>query len=172
MGYLTGRPHANRPITRITAMWGLWEYHYGNRCIFEIRIGLPSFQPHGSKHSESHNRHQDKTRLLPHTHYSRQRERFCLPSYKRGSRNIGHKFETCHNKTCKKHRGPRTGPRHNQDLFENSIRRIQETMAQIFTHWNPELQNDIPFQYRLWTKPSVPRQNSTQYSRPQIWLTI
>ena len=45
--------------------------------------------------------------------------------------------------------GARTGPRHNQDLFENGISRIQETMAQIFTHCNPELQYDIPFQYRL-----------------------
>ena len=39
------------------------------------------------------------------------------------------------------------GPRHNQNFFENGIRRIQETMAQIFTHCNPELQHDIPFQY-------------------------
>ena len=28
----------------------------------------------------------------------------------------------------------------------NGIRRIQETMTQIFTHGNPELQQDIPFQ--------------------------
>ena len=37
------------------------------------------------------------------------------------------------------YRGPRTGPFHNQDFFENGIRRTQETMAQIFTHCNPEL---------------------------------
>ena len=52
-------------------------------------------------------------------------------------------------KHAQNHWGPRTGPRHNQDFFENCIRRIQETMAQIFTHCNPELQHDIPFQYRL-----------------------
>ena len=43
------------------------------------------------------------------------------------------------------YRSPRTGPCHNQNLFENGIRRIQEAMAQIFTHCNPELQHDIPF---------------------------
>ena len=52
---------------------------------FEISICLPSFQPHGSKHSESHNRHLDKTRLLTYTHYNRQRKRFRLPNYTRGS---------------------------------------------------------------------------------------
>ena len=81
--------------------------------------------------------------------YNRQRERFRLPSHTRGSRNIGHKFETCQNKTRTKYRGPRTGPRHNQDFFENGIGRIQEQLAQLFTHCNPELQHDIPFQYRL-----------------------
>ena len=97
---------------------------------------------------------------------------FGSQSYTRGSRNIGHKFETCHNKTCTNHRGPRTGPRHNRDFFENGIRRIQETKAQIFTHCNPKLQHDIPLQYRLKTKPSIPRQISTQYPRPQTWPTI
>ena len=53
------------------------------------------------------------------------------------------------NKTRANHWGPRTSPRHNQDFFEHGIRRIQETMAQLFTHCNPELQHDIPFQYRL-----------------------
>ena len=52
---------------------------------FEICICLPSFQPHGSKHSKSHNRHHDKTRLLTYTHYKRQRKRFRLPSCTRGS---------------------------------------------------------------------------------------
>ena len=33
--------------------------------------------------------------------------------------------------------------------FENSIRRMQEIMAQILTHCNPELQHDIPFLYYL-----------------------
>ena len=28
-------------------------------------------------------------------------------------------------------------------------------MAQVFTHCNPELQHDIPFQYRLRTEPSI-----------------
>ena len=49
-------------------------------------------------------------------------KRFCLPSHTRGSRKIGHKFETCHNKTRTHYRGPRTGPCHNQNLFENGIR--------------------------------------------------
>ena len=145
MGSRTGRLHADRPIARIMAKWGLWEYHYGNRCVFEICLCLSSFQTHGSKHSESHNRHYDKKRLLTHTHYNRQRKRFRLPSYTWSSRNTKHKFETCHKKTCTNHRGPRTGPRH-QDFSENGIRRTQETMAQIFTHCNPELQHDTPFQ--------------------------
>ena len=172
MGSRTGSLHANQLFARITAKWGRWEDLYGNRCNFEIRICLPSFQPHGSKHSESHKRHHDKTRLLTHTHYNRQREHFCLPCYTWGNRNIGHKFETCHNKTCTNHPGPRTGPHHNQDLFKNGISRIQETMTQIFTHCSSELQHDIPFHYWLWTKPSFPRQSSTQYSRPQAWLAI
>ena len=49
------------------------------------------------------------------------------------------KFKTCHSKTRTNYRGPRTGPCLNQDFFENDIRQIQETMAQIFTHCNPEL---------------------------------
>ena len=51
-------------------------------------------------------------------------------------------------------RSPRTGPRDNQNFFENGIRRIQETMAQIFTHCIPELQHDIPFQYSIDCEPS------------------
>ena len=144
---------------------GVWEYHYGNRCTFKIRIRLSSFQPHGSKDNESHNRHYDKTRLLTYTYYNRQRKRFRLLTYTGRSRNIGHIFETCHNKTCTNYRGPRTGPRHNQEFFENGIRRIQETMAQIFNHCNPELQHDIPFQYWLRTKPSIPWPSPTQNFR-------
>ena len=66
-----------------------------------------------------------------------------------GSRNIGHQLKTCHYQTRTNYWGPRTGPCHNQDLFENGIRRIQKTMAQILTHCNPKLQHDIPFQYQL-----------------------
>ena len=44
---------------------------------------------------------------------------------------LGKKLKTCHKKTCVNHRGPGTGPHHNQDFFENGIRRIQETMAQM-----------------------------------------
>ena len=134
MGSRTGRLHASQPIARITAKWGIREYHYSNTCIFEICIRLSSVQPHGSKHSESHNRHYDKTRLLTHAQYNRQRNHFCFPSYRRSGRYAWHKLKTCHNKTCTNHRGPRTGPRHNQDFFEKGIRRIQETMAQIFAH--------------------------------------
>ena len=170
LGCRTGRPYANRLLARITVKWRVWEYHYGNRCIFKIRNCLSSLQPHGSKHSKSYDRHYDKTRLLTYTHYNRQRKRFRLQSRK--IRNIGHKLETCHNETCTNHRGPRTGPRHNQDFSENGIRRIQETIAQIFTHCNPELQHDISFQYRLWAKPSVPWQIFTEYPRPETWLTI
>ena len=141
----TGKSHANRPIARITAKWGLQKYQYSNRCFFKIGICLSSLQPHGIKRSESHNRHYDKTRLLTHTQYNRQRKRFRLPSFTWSSRNTGHKFETCHNKTCTNYRGPRTSPRHNQDFLGNGIRGTQETMAQIFTHCNPELQHDIPF---------------------------
>ena len=41
----------------------------------------PVSKPPSTKHSESHNRHYDKTRLFTYTHYNRQRKRFCLPSY-------------------------------------------------------------------------------------------
>ena len=147
MGSRTGTLHANRPTARITAKWGLRKYHYSNRRLFKICICLPTLQPHGSRHCKSHNRHYDKTRQLTHTHYNRQRKRFRHPSYTRTGRNARHKIKTCHNKTCTNYWGTRTGPRHNQDFLENGIRRIQETMAQIFTHCNPELQHDIPFQY-------------------------
>ena len=50
------------------------------------------------------------------------KKRVRLPSFTRGSRNIGHKFKTRHNKTCINHWGPGTGPRHNQGFFENGIR--------------------------------------------------
>ena len=50
-GSRTGGPHATRPTPRITAKWGLWEYHYSSRCVFKICIYLSSFQTHGSKHS-------------------------------------------------------------------------------------------------------------------------
>ena len=145
MGSRTGRSYANWLIARITAEWGLWKYPYGNRCIFKIRICLSSFQPHSSKYSESHHRHYDKTCLSTYPHYNRQRQRFRLASYTWGCWNIGHQPETSHNETCTNYRSPRTGPCHNQDFFKNGIRRKQETMAQIFTHCNPEVQHDIPF---------------------------
>ena len=46
MGPRTRRPLANRPIARITATWGMREYPYGKKRIFEICICLSSFQPH------------------------------------------------------------------------------------------------------------------------------
>ena len=69
MGSRTRRFYANRSVARITTKWGLRKYHYSNRCIFEICSRLSSLQPHSSKHSESHVRHYDKTRLLTQTHY-------------------------------------------------------------------------------------------------------
>ena len=75
-------------------------------------------------------------------------------------------------KTCTNYRGPRTGPRHNQDFLKNGIRWTQETMAQRFTHCNPELQHDMPFQYRLRTKPSIPWPSPTQYSLSQTLIAI
>ena len=99
MGSGAGRSHANRPVTRSTAKWREWEDHYSNRCIFEIGICLPSFQPHGSKHSESCYRHYDKTRLFTYANQNRQRKRFCLPSYTPSSWNTWDKLKTCHNKT-------------------------------------------------------------------------
>ena len=76
MGSRARRSHANQPIARITAKWGLRKYHNSNRCIFEICICLSSFQLHGSKHSESHNWYYDKTRLRTYFHYDRQRKWF------------------------------------------------------------------------------------------------
>ena len=70
MGSWTRKSHANRPIARITAKWGLRKYHYSNRCIFDICICLSGFQPNRSKHSKSHYKHYDKTRLFTHTHYN------------------------------------------------------------------------------------------------------
>ena len=58
-----------------------------------------------------------------------------------------HKFEACYHKTCTNHRVPGTGPRHNEDLFENGLERIQETTTRIFNHCNLETQHDVPFQY-------------------------
>ena len=52
MGSRTRRSHANQPTAVITAQWGLQNYHYTNRCIFEICICLSGFQPYGSKHSD------------------------------------------------------------------------------------------------------------------------
>ena len=45
-------------------------------------------------------------------------------------------------------------------------------MTQVFTFCNPELQNHIPFHYRLWSTPSISRQSATQYSRSQTLIMI
>ena len=82
-----------------------------------------------------------------HTLIKTEKAAFGLPSYTRSSGNTTHKFETNHNKTCTNNQGPRAGPCHNQNSFENGIGRIQETMAPIYTQCNPELQHDLPFQY-------------------------
>ena len=149
MGSGTRRSHDIRSIDRITAKFRSREYQYRKSCFFEVCICVSSLQPHGNKHSKSLYRLYHKTNLLYYAHYNRQRKRFYLPSYTRISRNTRHKFETCHNRTCTNHRGPRTGSRHNQDFIENGFRRISETMAQVFTHCNPEIQHNIPLQYRL-----------------------
>ena len=166
------RPYADQNFARITAKSRLREYHYSNWCVFERCICWSSFQTHGSKYSESHYRHHDKTRLLTSTHYNRRRERFRLPSYNWSNWKTRPKLKTCHNKTCTNNRGPKTSRSINQDLFENGIGRVQETMAKVFTPCNPELQNDLPFQYRLWTMPSISWQSPTKQSRSQTWTTI
>ena len=53
MGSRARISHADQPHARISAKWGLQDCHYSNRCIFEICSCLTSFEPHGSKHSES-----------------------------------------------------------------------------------------------------------------------
>ena len=45
MGSGTGKSHANRPIARTTAKWGLQKYHYSNRCIFKYAFAYPVSNP-------------------------------------------------------------------------------------------------------------------------------
>ena len=147
MDFWTRWCDANQSTARTTAKWTLREYRYSNWLLFEIRICWSSFQPHGNKHRKRQYRHHDKTRLFTYIHQNRQMKRFRLPSYTRSSGNTKHIFEASHNKTCRNNQDPRAGPCHNQNIFEKGIGRIQETMAPINTHCNPELQHHLAFQY-------------------------
>ena len=161
MGSWTRRLYGNKPIARETAKWRLRECECSIWWIFEIGICSSNFQPHGTKHSERHYRHHENTRLLTDTQYNRQSKDCHLPSYIRGSQNTRPNFKTFHTKTCTNRGGPRTVPRHNQDLCENGIGRLHEIMAQLFAHCNLEFQHDLPFRYWLWTKPSISWESST-----------
>ena len=148
MGPRTGRSHANRPIARITAKWGLRNYHCSDSCIFKICICLHSLQPHGSKHSKSKIEHFDKRRLLNHSHYNRQWSVFVSEIIHEEAEILSIKLKHA---ATNMHKPSLSwnGPTPQSSLLENGIWRIQETMAQIFTNCNPELQHDIPFQHRL-----------------------
>ena len=56
--------------------------------------------------------------LFTYIQHNRQRKRFRFQSNTRSSRNTRHNFETCNNKTCTNHWGPRTGPCLNQDFLK------------------------------------------------------
>ena len=129
----TRRSYGNWFFASNAAKWNLRDYYHRNWRILLLRICLSSCQPHGIKHSKSDHRYHDKTRFFTYILSNRKRKRFRQPSLTWCSRNTGLKFEASHNATCKNKSGPRAGPFHNQDLFENGIGRKQETMAQIFT---------------------------------------
>ena len=170
LGKFTRRSQANLTITRTTAKCRSRECHHSNWSIFEIRVS--SFQPHGSEHSKTHFTYHDKARLSTYTHYNRRKKSFRFSNYTWSSRNTRHILETNHNKTCTNNRGPRAGPCYNQDFFENGIGWIQETMAQVFTYCNPELQHHIAFQDWRWTEPNISWQIPAQHPRQQTGTDI